>query len=248
MKHILRLLALCLALVICLPYAAAERLDDDVLLSFYSNSTFFGDSRMQAFARYRREKRQEQADFLADTKVVCVDSIGLYMGSRNFVNPNCCFSYRGMDGTIYNIAKQIEPAKIFVMLGVNDHVAAMPDKALHWAEQIITGLKQQLPDVEIYFFSETPVGDRFEPSNNLPDYRHQLDEYNIGLREICESNGAGYIEIAEALKGEDGLLKKEYASDRICHMNVDGVECWIECMKDFAQEQYDLGRWNPFAE
>ena len=75
-----------------------------------------------------------------------------------------------------------------------------------------------------------------------------LQENNAMLKETCEKNGAHYIEIAEALKGEDNLLRMDYSNDKVCHLNEDGIAVWIQCMKDYAQEQYDLGLWDPFAE
>ena len=48
-----RLIA-CILLLVCLaPAALAERLDDEVLLSYYDNSVIFGDSITEAFRRYR---------------------------------------------------------------------------------------------------------------------------------------------------------------------------------------------------
>ena len=31
-------------------------------------------------------------------------------------------------------------------------------------------------------------------------------------------------------------------------LNSDGVGVWIQCMKDYAQKQFDLGLWDPYAE
>ena len=99
-----------------------------------------------------------------------------------------------------------------------------------------------------YFFSETPVTENFATEKARPEYQDQLDVYNPMLKEVCEKNGAHYIEIAEALKGEDNLLRLEYSNDKVCHLNEDGIAVWIQCMKDYAQEQYDLGLWDPFAD
>ena len=66
------------------------------------------------------------------------------------------------------------------------------------------------------------------------------------LKELCESTGGGYIDIAEALKDENNYLLEEYSSDKICHISDEGLVIWIERMKDYAQEQYDAGLWDPF--
>ena len=67
------------------------------------------------------------------------------------------------------------------------------------------------------------------------------------LKETCEANSARYIDIAKALKGEDNFLKLEYSNDKVCHLSDEGNAALIEALKDYAQEQYDLGLWTPDA-
>ena len=59
--------------------------------------------------------------------------------------------------------------------------------------------------------------------------------------------GAGFIQISEQLKGTDNHLNPEYSSDARFHLNTEGVDVWLQCMLDYAQEQYDLGLWDPFG-
>ncbi len=242
-----RLIA-CVLLLICLaPMAMAERLDDEVLLSYYDDSVFFGDSIMQAFRRYRSAVRQTDPDFLDGTEVVCTASISLYAGSRRYLMGDFHFSYRGSEKTMYAIAKQTGAKKAFVLLGLNDPVGIKIDKAMGWIEDIIRNMAELSPGTEVYFFSETPVTPKFCSEKKRPNYQELLNDYNRRLRETCEANGAHYIEISEPLKDETGYLNPLYSSDQRCHFSDDGVRVWIECMKDYAQEQYDLGLWNPFA-
>ena len=51
MKRLIWLVILCL-LVSFVSVAPAERLDDTTLMTFYDDSAFFGDSRMESFRRY----------------------------------------------------------------------------------------------------------------------------------------------------------------------------------------------------
>lgn len=248
MKHLVRLIAFFLILA-CIPFASAERLDDSVLLSFYDDSVFFGDSRMEAFKHYVDAVQQTDKSFLGKTKIVGAGSISLQAASKNAPVGNYQFYYAGRQLSMYGIAQKINPKKIFIMLGLNDPIAAKPDKGITYVEAILTRMKEEfVPDAEIYFFSETPVTENFAIEKERPEYQNQLDIYNPMLKETCEKYGAHYIEVAEALKGEDNLLKLEYSNDKVCHLNEDGIAVWIQCMKDYAQEQYDLGLWDPFAE
>lgn len=248
MKRFARLIAFVLVLAF-IPFASAERLDDNTLLSFYDDSIFIGDSRMQAFRKYVALMRETDEDYLASATIVAAESIGLYIASTKYIpEEGIAFSFRGMRLTTFEIAEMVQPRKIFVLLGLNDQAPKNPDSAMGWVEAFVRRMGEAVPYAEVYFFSETPVTPLFGRKNNLPDYPDQLDVYNARLKETCEKCGAHYIEIAEALKGEDNLLKPEYSSDGVCHLNSDGVGVWVQCMKDYAQEQFDLGLWDPYAE
>jgi len=239
----------CVLLLVCLaPMAMAERLDDDTLLSFYSDSVFFGDSITKAFRRYSSVVRQTDEDFMAETEIICADSISLYGGSRSkMIEGDPHFQYRGRENTMYDITAQIGAKKVFILLGLNDPVGIKIDKAISWIEFIIRTMAERFPEMEVYFFSQTPVTVYFCKEKNRPKYQEQVNEYNIRLKETCEAWGVRYIEIAEAMKDEDGYLNLIYSSDKRCHLSDDGVKVWIECLKNYAQEQYDLGLWDPFA-
>ena len=248
MKHFVRLIAFILVFA-CIPFAFAERLDDSTLLSFYDDSVFFGDSRMEAFKHYVDAMKQEDETFLGKTTIVGAGSISLYAASKNAPSGDFLFYYRGRQLSMYGIAEKIQPRRIFILLGLNDPVAAKPEKRISYVEVILTRMKEEfVPNSVVYFFSETPVTENFATEKERPEYQDQLDVYNAMLKETCEKNGAHYIEIAEALKGEDNLLRMDYSNDKVCHLNEDGIAVWIQCMKDYAQEQYDLGLWDPFAE
>ena len=257
MRHLIRLIAFLLVLA-CIPFAYAEnteskeRLDDKVLLSFYDDSAFFGDSRMENFRRYVDDIKQKDPSFLGKTKIICTGSISLQAASKNAPLGNYQFSYAGRKLSMYGVAQKLAQKgpldKVFILVGLNDPIAAKPDKGIGYVGDIITRMKKFLPDTVVYFFSETPVTENFATEKARPEYQDQLDVYNARLREYCESNGAHYIEIAEALKGEDNLLKLEYSNDKVCHLNEEGIAVWIESMKDYAQQQYELGLWDPFEE
>ncbi len=246
MKRFTRLIIVILVLAFILP-ASAERLDDGTLLSFYEDSVFFGDSRLQAFSRYRRYVRETDKTFLETVTPIAAASICLYAASVGRTTGDLTFTYRGSTATMFAIADKIQPRKVFVMLGLNDLVAYKPEKGAKWVSTIIKKMKKTVPETAVYFFSETPITKECDGKPKTKKYQSKLDIYNAKLKTACEENGAYYIEIAEALKGEDGFLRPDYSSDGFSHLNDDGVLVWLQCMKDYAQEQYDLGLWDPYA-
>jgi len=239
----------CILLLICMASTAvAERMDDDILLSFYSDSVFFGDSITKGLRRYRTAARQTDEDFMDTTLIICADSISLFAGSRDQLVGDYHFQYRGRERTMYDITAQVDAKKVFILLGMNDPAGAKIDKAVGWVEDIIRCMEELSPDIGVYFFSNTPVTVYYCKEKNRPEYQEQVNEYNARLKETCEALGAHYIEIAEPMKDESGYLNLNYSSDERCHLSEEGVLVWVECLKNYAQEQYDLGLWKPAEE
>ena len=243
-----RLLALIVVLCSVAACAWAEPIDESTLLSFYDDGVLFGDSLTQGLRRYRSAVQQTDKEFLSETEIVYSVSISLYEASRRNLLNNVPFRYRGKVQSMYQIAQQIDPQKVFILLGLNDRVGEKVDKAISWVEYTIKGMQEYVPDAQLYFFSLTPVTASYARSVKDKDYQQKLDKYNLLLKETCEQNGAFYIEIAEPLKDETGHLSADYTSDKKCHLNDEGNALWIKAMCDYAQEQYDLGLWTPETE
>ena len=249
MKRVTWLIVLCLLFSFLFSAGAEEKEpDDSLLMRYYDGSVFFGDSRMQALRRYRDKIQQEDETFLANITLVCAESISLYSASRLTLNGEFNFSYRGRKGTLYEIAGRIHPEKIFVMIGLNDPVAQDPDKSLTYVRKVIETLKEKLPETDVYFFSETPVTANYGKVKMRPKYQEQLDVYNARMKDTCISCGGFFVDIADVFKDETGYLKREYSSDNVCHLSEEGVAVWIQALKDYAREQYELGWWDPYAE
>lgn len=253
-RRIAGLLLLIMLMTAVLPAGAEEaaaadvpgnRLPDDVLLSYYENSIFFGDSIMNGLRRYRSNIRQTDEDFMEGVTVLATTSISLYHASRRFSNENGTFLHRGARKNMYDITKDLKPDKIFILLGLNDEVGLKIEKAITWVEYILEHMPEYAPDTEIYFFSQTPVTPFYCRKRECPDYPAQVDQYNRRLQEVCEQNGAHYIEIAAPLKNEENYLDPLYTIDGDCHLNDDGTKIWIQCLCDYAQAQYDQGLWTP---
>ena len=250
MKRFLRTMAWILVLTCLFSTAGAERLEDDILYTFYDDSAFFGDSITRSLAVRVAMMRQEDETLMEGTGFYATGSLTLFDGSRPKVFGSArCFNYRGTEATMYYITAVVQAKKVFILLGMNDPVGIQGDKALGWIEDIMYYMKRdaRTEKAEIYFFSVTPVGTEWCRERNRPDYQERLDEYNARLEEKCAELGAGFIQISERLKGTDNHLNPEYSTDARFHLNTEGVDVWLQCMLDYAQEQYDLGLWDPFG-
>ena len=49
-------------------------------------------------------------------------------------------------------------------------------------------------------------------------------------RELAEENGCAYVDVAEALTGEDGCLPEELSFDGV-HLNRAGCRLWLDYLR-----------------
>ena len=242
-------LALVVLLLTGFAFAEAEEdvPDDRALLSYYDDSVFFGDSITGMFASHIK-KLQRKDDWLLDrARFFSTVGISLYSASRIAVYGEVNhFTFHGGPMSMYDIAYQTKAKKVFILLGMNDPIALRINRGIGWVKKIIRTMTKKVPGVQVHFFSVTPVISEYAEEYHQPRFQEKQDEYNRRLKEACEENGAFYIEIAEALKDADNYLKAEYANGKgTIHLSPEGMDVWVQCLKDFALEQYRLGLWSP---
>ncbi len=111
--------------------------------------------------------------------------------------------------------KEMNPSKVFVMLGTDDANMNTNVNASDVAEnvtKVLSDLKSALPDAKIYAISETPITKEYEESGNAYYTQKTLDEINKIVAENSKNLGITYIDISDAFK-VNGYLNEEYTSD-----------------------------------
>lgn len=222
-----------------------ERLPDAQLITYYDDSAFVGDSMIRVFRTYVADVVQrENPAYFESTRFFGVINYTLYAASlynppENYVN----ISYRGEQVSLVQLMRSLKPGKLFVLVGMNDYIAEKPDKGMTYVERIVTRVAEVSPETQVYFFSLTPVTAKVV--KKAPDRQQLWDEYNVLLAQKCAELGAVYVDIATALKGEDGLLPDDISDDGEYHLNNDGNARWLQALMDFAQQEYEAGRWTP---
>ena len=223
--------------------ARAERLPDSELLTYYNDSIFVGDSITGSLRTYVYGKREKDEGYMRGTFFYAVDNYTLYAASREFVQKDgATLKLLGSPTAMCRIIEYRAPKRLFILLGVNDHIGLRIEKGLGYVKRIIELIDKYAPDTVVHFFSLTPVTRAF---CRKVDYQPLWDEYNAQMQTVAEENGAFYIDIATPLKGEDGYLPKANSSDNEFHLSTKGNDIWIAALLDFAQEQYDCGAWAP---
>lgn len=251
MKKRLLSLMLCLAL---LPFAlspeahAADRLPDQTLMTYYNNSIFAGDSLIRMFRNYVKGRQEKEPDYFSGIKFYSTYSIQLRtLGLEWVVSELSNLVYKGSDQVLCRIVKSVGADKVFILAGLNDNLSREQDgsgidRGIRYVHNIVNMVRKYSPETLIYFFSLTPVTKKIEDSRHV---QAVWDNYNEQLKAACEELDAIYIDIATALKDENGLLPKEITTDNEYHLNEEGNAIWAQLLLDFAQEQYEAGIWTP---
>ena len=226
----------------------AARLPDETLMSYYDNSIFAGDSLIRMFRNYVKERQEKEPDYFSGIRFYSSYSIQLRTLGLEWVNDQLTnLVFKGSDEVLCEIAKRLKPDKVFILAGLNDNFSKEKngegiDRGMRYVNNIVKAMNKHAPDTRVYFFSLTPV------TKKVDDARHiqaLWDQYNVRLEETCRELGATYIDIATALKDENGLLSKGITSEGEYHLNAEGNAIWAQVLLDFAQPQYDAGLWTP---
>ena len=123
-----------------------------------------------------------------------------------------------------------KPAKIFILIGINDISRNIPDSViLDNYRKIIRRIKNVSPQTKIFFNTLLPV------NNTFPDRSHfNKDEHiaavNEGLKKIAFAEEITVIDIHPEFLDENKRLDKKFTYDGL-HLNADGYQKWAAILK-----------------
>ena len=150
--------------------------------------------------------------FVGDTFINGLDDYGLideyYIFQSSFFPSTSAINY-------VSDVKEMNPKKVFVMLGSDDANMNSNVSTSDVAEnvtKVLSELKTALPNAKIYAISETPITKEYEESGKAFYTQKSLDEINEKVAENSKNLGITYIDISDAFK-TNGYLNEEYTSD-----------------------------------
>lgn len=144
---------------------------------------------------------------------------------------------RGISGDItYGVLERLDevtarkPAKVFVLIGINDMARNIPDSViLSNYEKIIHRIKKESPTTRIYFNTLLPVNNSFPDKNHFNKDEH-IAALNAGLRKIAAREKITLIDIHDHFLDKDKKLDKQYTYDGL-HLNAAGYTHWASLLK-----------------
>ena len=242
----------------------ADRLPDDVLMTFFDHSMFVGDSQMAKFRNYAKRKWSENPNFFRNVDFRAENSYKFrFVGYKSIPAAEKHYIHLtdgGADTTLYEIVKKKLPQKIFVLAGLNDalttdYTMAVQgrdetgyDRAARYVREMTELVREVSPETEIYVISQMPVAKEFKQgTNDCYACRDRFDLVNTTVQAECEKLGIRYLDLATGLKDAEGLMAEEYCEKGSLHLNDAGYAVFARELLDFAQAEYEAGRWTPIS-
>lgn len=126
---------------------------------------------------------------------------------------------------------QGQPAKVFVLIGINDLARQIPDSVIiHNYARIIRRIKAGSPATRIYFQTLLPTNDTFQKLKNHYNKEQQIQAINSALKQIARQEKVEVIDLYPHFVDEAGKLKKEYTWDGV-HLTLAGYKAWVEVLQ-----------------
>lgn len=125
-----------------------------------------------------------------------------------------------------------KPAKIFLMIGINDIARGIPDSVIIANHvKICERIKAASPTTKIYVQSILPTNSDFTEFKRHQQKDEHIRYVNEALRKICSESGLVYVDLYSRFLGSDGKMDKRYTNDGL-HINGDGYMLWKKILQE----------------
>lgn len=201
-------------------------------LSYFDDAVFIGDSVSLMLQYYCAATKA-----LGNAKFLCAGSLSatnaLWAVSDQSVHP----SYQGKKMLVEDGVAATGAKKVYIMLGINN-ISYGVDYAAKDMVTLIDRILAKSPGVSIIIESTTPMA---SSSTIVTDKLNndKIQQYNDKMKSICEERGWFFVNVAEAVRDENGYLNSAYCSDNNSmgiHFTNDACKTWVEYLKTHAPE------------
>ena len=192
------------------PVPESEAVDD----GYFADAAFIGDSRTQGLRLYSG---------LKDTNWLC--SVGLTVETAATEK----FSVADGKYTALDALGVLKPAKVYIMLGLNELGWKSADIFIEKYAAIIDAALAANQDCLVYVQSILPVSAAKDAGGTWCNNAN-VNARNERLKELAEEKGVYYLDVASAFRGEDGCLPAGDTPDGI-HLTPGLCVSWLDYLK-----------------
>lgn len=149
------------------------------------------------------------------------------------------------DGTAVNAIDYVvstNPQKLYILLGSNALTSQSDDVILKYYAELLDELGARLPGVLIYVQSipTVTVEEEADRASKGQDFSiARINALNDQIARLTYIRGLYFVDLQEALCGDDGYLKPEYNGGDGLHLNGEGYLAWRDYLLTHTAH-----RWN----
>jgi lysophospholipase L1-like esterase len=125
-----------------------------------------------------------------------------------------------------------KPAKIFVMIGINDVARGTPDSiVLANHRKMYEQIKKASPKTKVYVQSLLPTNADFTEFKRHQNKDANIRSINTGLQKLCAEMRLIYIELYSRFLDNEGKMNRQYTNDGL-HINGYGYMLWKQILQE----------------
>jgi lysophospholipase L1-like esterase len=136
-------------------------------------------------------------------------------------------------GVLHRLSQitRVKPAKIFIMIGINDIARNIPDSIIiSNYQKIVQRIKSESPLTKIYIQSILPTNNDFTEYQNHQNKTGHILNINEYLRSLAKKTDEVYIDLYGAMIDKEGKLDKKYTNDGL-HLTAAGFLQWKKVLE-----------------
>ena len=196
-------------------------------VSYFDDAVFVGDSVSMSLQFYCASTKG-----LGNAKFLCAGSLSPLNAHWELSNESKHPVYMGEKLLVEDAVAKTGAKKVYIMLGVNS-ISFGVDDCVNDMVSLVEKIEAKSPDSVIILQSVTPMtADSPIKSSTLNNT--VIADYNARMLEIAQQRGWYYLDVAEAVKDENGNLRKGYCSDPQAmgiHFNFEADKMWVNYLK-----------------
>ncbi len=197
------------------PVPESEAVED----TYFQDVIFLGDSRTEGFSLYSGLKEGKYFYSVGAT----VESV---------FSKNVWTLEDGSKVPLLDAIAKESCGKIYVMLGVNELGWVKVETFQNQYAKVIDRLREDHPDAQIVLQSILPVSAKQDAKKTYVN-NQRIQTYNEAIMALAEEKDCAYVNVAEAVPGEDGCLRPELTFDGV-HLNTQGCRIWLDYLRTHA--------------
>lgn len=125
-----------------------------------------------------------------------------------------------------------KPAKVFLMIGINDLSRNVPDSLLiRNYRRIVQQIMTESPRTKIYLQSILPTNNSFTKFPKHQGKEAHIRALNDTLQILARQTGQTFVDLRPYLSDADGNLDSRYTNDGL-HLNGEGYAQWVGALRE----------------